>query len=98
MNCLLVMKIKWSLAYKHWCGRAERGRTRAPPAGATVVGDDVIASTGYMKKQPVSLLFVHFIFLCFSFLIQYMFVVFYFLFSRCINKHKGDYGRRTEAV
>ena len=32
MNCLLVMKIKWSFnRYKHWCGRAERGRTRAPP-------------------------------------------------------------------
>ena len=23
------------------------------PTGATVVGDDVIASTGYMKKQPI---------------------------------------------
>ena len=39
MNCLLVMKIKWSLDIN-------------TGAGATVVGDDVIASTGYMKKQP----------------------------------------------
>ena len=38
MNCLLVMKIKWNLDIN--------------TAGATVVGDDVIASTGYMKKQP----------------------------------------------
>ena len=31
MNCLLVMKIKMEFRYKHWCGRAERGRTRTPP-------------------------------------------------------------------
>ena len=43
MNCLLVMKIKWSLDINVGAVRL---------AGATVVGDDVIASTGYMKKQP----------------------------------------------
>ena len=52
MNCLLVMKIKWSLDINtgavEWSEAARARRL----AGATVVGDDVIASTGYMKKQP----------------------------------------------
>ena len=53
MNCLLVMKIKWSLDINTGAvERSEAARARRL-AGATVVGDDVIASTGYMKKQPV---------------------------------------------
>ena len=52
MNCLLVMKIKWSLDINTGAvERSEAARARRL-AGATVVGDDVIASTGYMKKQP----------------------------------------------
>ena len=52
MNCLLVMKIKWSLDISTGAvERSEAARARRL-AGATVVGDDVIASTGYMKKQP----------------------------------------------
>ena len=51
MNCLLVMKIKWSLDINTGAvERSEAARARRL-AGATVVGDDVIASTGYMKKQ-----------------------------------------------
>ena len=51
MNCLLVMKIKWSLDINTGgVERSEAARARRL-AGATVVGDDVIASTGYMKKQ-----------------------------------------------
>ena len=55
MNCLLVMKIKWSLDIN--TGAVERSEAAHARrlAGATVVGDDVIASTGYMKKQPASL-------------------------------------------
>ena len=54
MNCLLVMKIKWSLDINTGAvERSEAVRARRL-AGATVVGDDVIASTGYMKKQPIS--------------------------------------------
>ena len=52
MNCLLVMKIKWSLDINTGAvERSEAARARRL-AGATVVGDDVIASTDYMKKQP----------------------------------------------
>ena len=52
MNCLLVMKIKWSLDINTGAvERSEAARARRL-TGATVVGDDVIASTGYMKKQP----------------------------------------------
>ena len=52
MNCLLVMKIKWSLDINTGAvERSEAARARRL-AGATVVGDDVIASTGYTKKQP----------------------------------------------
>ena len=52
MNCLLVMKIKWNLDINTGAvERSEAARARRL-AGATVVGDDVIASTGYMKKQP----------------------------------------------
>ena len=52
MNCLLVMKIKWSLDINTGAvERSEAARARRL-AGATVVGNDVIASTGYMKKQP----------------------------------------------
>ena len=52
MNCLLVMKIKWSLDINTGSvERSEAARARRL-AGATVVGDYVIASTGYMKKQP----------------------------------------------
>ena len=52
MNCLLVMKIKWSLDIN--TGAVERSEAAHARrlAGATVVGGDVIASTGYMKKQP----------------------------------------------
>ena len=54
MNCLLVMKIKWSLDINTGAvERSEAARARRL-AGATVVGDDVIASTGYMKKQPTN--------------------------------------------
>ena len=35
---------------------------------------------------------------CFSFLFQYIFVIYLIIFSQSINKHKGDYGRPTEAV
>ena len=46
------MKIKWSLDINTGAvERSEAARARRL-AGATVVGDDVIASTGYMKKQP----------------------------------------------
>ena len=56
MNCLLVMKIKWSLDINTGAvERSEAARARRL-AGATVVGNDVIASTGYMKKQPSLLL------------------------------------------
>ena len=52
MNCLQVMKIKWSLDINTGAvERSEAARARRL-VGATVVGDDVIASTGYMKKQP----------------------------------------------
>ena len=47
------MKIKWSLDINTGAvERSEAARARRL-AGATVVGDDVIASTGYMKKQPL---------------------------------------------
>ena len=53
MNCLLVMKIKWSLDINTSAvQRSEAARARRL-VGTTAVGDDVIASTGYMKKQPV---------------------------------------------
>ena len=52
MNCLLIMKIKWCLDINTGAvERSEAARARRL-ASATVVGDDVIASTGYMKKQP----------------------------------------------
>ena len=52
MNCLLVMKIKRSLDINTGAvERSEAARARRLD-GATVVEDDVIASTGYMKKQP----------------------------------------------
>ena len=52
MNCLLVMKIKWSLDINTGAvERSEAARARRL-ASATVVGGDVIASTGSMKKQP----------------------------------------------
>ena len=35
---------------------------------------------------------------CFSFLFQYIFVIYLRIFSRSINKHKGDYERPTEAI
>ena len=55
MNCLLVMKIKWSLDINTGAvERSEAARARRL-AGATVVGDDVIASTGYMKKHNLYL-------------------------------------------
>ena len=51
----VVMKIKWSLDINTGAvERSEAARARRL-AGATVVGDDVIASTGYMKKQPIIL-------------------------------------------
>ena len=47
------MKIKWSLDINTGAvERSEAARARRL-VGATVVGDDVIASTGYMKKQPM---------------------------------------------
>ena len=49
------MKIKWSLDINTGAverSEAARARRLCRLAGATVVGDDVIASTGYMKKQP----------------------------------------------
>ena len=49
------MKIKWSLDINTGAvERSEAARARRL-AGATVVGDDVIASTGYIKKQPLTL-------------------------------------------
>ena len=52
------MKIKWSLDINTGAvERSEAARARRL-AGATVVGDDVIASTGYMKKQPCRSKFV----------------------------------------
>ena len=53
MNCLLVMKIKWSLDINTGAVEQSEAARARRLAGATVVGDDVIASTGYMKKQPV---------------------------------------------
>ena len=44
-----------------------------------------------------SLLFVH-LKKCFSFLFQYIFVIYLRIFLPSINKHKGDYGCPTEAV
>ena len=35
---------------------------------------------------------------CFSFLFQYIFVIYLIIFSRSINTHTGDYGRPTEAI
>ena len=35
---------------------------------------------------------------CFSFLFQYIFVIYLIIFSRSINKHKGDNGRPTAAI
>ena len=52
MNCLLVMKIKWSLDINTGAVKRSEAACARRLAGATVVGDDVIASTGYMKKQP----------------------------------------------
>ena len=52
MNCLLVMKIKWSLDINTGAVERSEAARACRLAGATVVGDDVIASTGYMKKQP----------------------------------------------
>ena len=52
MNCLLVMKIKWSLDINTGAVERSEAARASRLAGATVVGDDVIASTGYMKKQP----------------------------------------------
>ena len=53
MNCHLVMKIKWSLDINTGAvEQSEAARARCL-AGTTVVGDDVVASTGYMKKQPL---------------------------------------------
>ena len=50
------MKIKWSLDINTGAvERSEAARARRL-AGATVVGDDVIASTGYMKKQPLGVI------------------------------------------
>ena len=48
-------------------------------------------------SAAASLLFVHF-FKCFSFLFQYIFVIYLIIFSHSINKHTGDYGHCTEAV
>ena len=53
MNCLLVMKIKWSLDINTGAVERSEAARACRLAGATVVGDDVIASTGYMKKQPL---------------------------------------------
>ena len=39
-----------------------------------------------------------FIFECFSFLFQYIFVNNLIIFTHSINKHKSDYGRPTKAV
>ena len=59
MNRLLVMKIKWSLDINTGAvERSEAARARRL-AGATVVGDDVIASTGYMKKQPYGIYYAY---------------------------------------
>ena len=41
--------------------------------------------------------FVHFL-KCFSFLFQYIFVIYWGKNSRSINIQKGDYGRPMEAV
>ena len=37
-------------------------------------------------------------FKCFSFLFQYIFVIYLIIFSRSINKHTGDYTRPTAAI
>ena len=48
----LVMNIKWSLDINTGAvERSDAARARRL-AGATVVGDDVISSSDYMKKQP----------------------------------------------
>ena len=91
MNCLLVMKIKWSLDINTGAVEQSEAARARRLAVATVVGDDVIASTGYMKKQPLSLhllylffftaaflLFVHFL-KCFSVLFQYILFGYYIL-------------------
>ena len=53
-------------------------------------------------RFPRSFLLHHpyflFIFKCFSFLFQYIFVIYLIIFSLSINKHTGDYGHPTEAV
>ena len=41
---------------------------------------------------------IGFIFLCSSFLFQYIFVIYLILFSLSIDKNKVGYGRPTEAV
>ena len=35
---------------------------------------------------------------CFSFLFQYLFVIYVIIFSCSINTHTGDYGRPTVAI
>ena len=49
----------------------------------------------FLQQHPY--FFVH-LKKCFSFLFQYIFVIYLIIFSRSINKHKGDYGRPMEAV
>ena len=48
----------------------------------------------FLQQHPYFL----FIFKCFSFLFQYIFVIYLTIFSRSINEHNGDYGRPMEAV
>ena len=48
----------------------------------------------FLQQHPYFLL----IFLCFSFLFQYIFVIYLIIFSRSIYKHRGDYRRPMEDV
>ena len=79
MNCLLVMKIQMYSIVQYTLCTVERsvGSTRAPPmySIATVVGDDVIASTGYMKKQPISTVLATCPYISLYSIVQYTYVL-----------------------
>ena len=48
----------------------------------------------FLQQHPYFL----FIFLCFSFLFQYIFVIYLIIFSHSINTQTGDYGRPMVAI
>ena len=62
---------------------------------------DFLISSYYLSLLFLYLLFCSiptFSLKCFSFLFQYIFVIYLIIFSRSKNKHNGDYGCPMEAV